>query len=31
MLNIQGLERLDQHAPVVMLNLMRFHATLARR
>lgn len=25
MLNIQGLERLDQHAPVVMLNLMRFH------
>ncbi|WP_249125144.1 DUF1330 domain-containing protein [Bradyrhizobium manausense] len=26
MLNIQGLDRLDQHAPVVMLNLMRFHA-----
>jgi len=26
MLNIEGLERLDQHAPVVMLNLMRFHA-----
>ncbi|MDH2401647.1 DUF1330 domain-containing protein [Bradyrhizobium sp. SSUT18] len=26
MLNIDGLERLDQHAPVVMLNLMRFHA-----
>lgn len=25
MLNIQGLEGLDQHAPVVMLNLMRFH------
>ncbi|WP_247988520.1 DUF1330 domain-containing protein [Bradyrhizobium sp. 186] len=25
MLNIEGLERLDQHAPVVMLNLMRFH------
>lgn len=25
MLNIDGLERLDQHAPVVMLNLMRFH------
>src|SRR5215471_14004637 len=26
LLNIEGLERLDQHAPVVMLNLMRFHA-----
>ena len=26
MLNIDGLERLDRHAPVVMLNLMRFHA-----
>ncbi len=26
MLNIEGLERLDLHAPVVMLNLMRFHA-----
>ncbi|MCK1284796.1 DUF1330 domain-containing protein [Bradyrhizobium sp. 44] len=26
MLNIGGLERLDRHAPVVMLNLMRFHA-----
>src|ERR1700754_1134323 len=26
MLNIVGLEGLDQHAPVVMLNLMRFHA-----
>ena len=26
MLNIQGLEGLDRHAPVVMLNLMRFHA-----
>ena len=26
MLNIQGLEGLQQHAPVVMLNLMRFHA-----
>ncbi len=25
MLNIEGLERLDRHAPVVMLNLMRFH------
>lgn len=25
MLNIWGLEALDQHAPVVMLNLMRFH------
>jgi uncharacterized protein (DUF1330 family) len=25
MLNIQGLEGLDQNAPVVMLNLMRFH------
>ena len=25
MLNIDGLERLDRHAPVVMLNLMRFH------
>lgn len=25
MLNIVGLERLDRHAPVVMLNLMRFH------
>jgi uncharacterized protein (DUF1330 family) len=25
MLNVQGLERLDPHAPVVMLNLMRFH------
>lgn len=24
-LNIVGLERLDQQAPVVMLNLMRFH------
>lgn len=24
MLNIEGLERLDQRAPVVMLNLMRF-------
>ena len=26
MLNIDGLDRLDRHAPVVMLNLMRFHA-----
>ncbi|WP_208639241.1 DUF1330 domain-containing protein [Bradyrhizobium forestalis] len=26
MLNIEGLERLDPNAPVVMLNLMRFHA-----
>ncbi|WP_247287655.1 MULTISPECIES: DUF1330 domain-containing protein [unclassified Bradyrhizobium] len=26
MLNIDGLERLDRHAAVVMLNLMRFHA-----
>ncbi|EHR05449.1 DUF1330 domain-containing protein [Bradyrhizobium sp. WSM471] len=26
MLNIDGLERLDSSAPVVMLNLMRFHA-----
>lgn len=26
MLNIQDLERLDRRAPVVMLNLMRFHA-----
>ncbi|MDA9436657.1 DUF1330 domain-containing protein [Bradyrhizobium sp. CCBAU 51627] len=26
MLNIQGLEALEQHTPVVMLNLMRFHA-----
>ncbi|MBR0850207.1 DUF1330 domain-containing protein [Bradyrhizobium diazoefficiens] len=26
MLNIEGLERLDPDAPVVMLNLMRFHA-----
>ena len=26
MLNIKGLEALDAHAPVVMLNLMRFHA-----
>ncbi|WP_247319625.1 DUF1330 domain-containing protein [Bradyrhizobium sp. 21] len=25
MLNVQGLERLDQDAPVMMLNLMRFH------
>ena len=25
MLNIAGLERLDPNAPVVMLNLMRFH------
>ncbi|MGY3456302.1 hypothetical protein ACVWW5_001752 [Bradyrhizobium sp. LM3.4] len=25
MLNIHGLGRLDQDAPVVMLNLMRFH------
>ena len=25
MLNIAGLEGLDRHAPVVMLNLMRFH------
>ena len=25
MLNIEGLERLDANAPVVMLNLMRFH------
>jgi uncharacterized protein (DUF1330 family) len=25
MLNIEGLERLDRHAPVVMLNLMRLH------
>jgi uncharacterized protein (DUF1330 family) len=25
MLNIEGLERLDSNAPVVMLNLMRFH------
>jgi uncharacterized protein (DUF1330 family) len=26
MLNIEGLERLDPNQPVVMLNLMRFHA-----
>ena len=26
MLNVEGLERLDSSAPVVMLNLMRFHA-----
>ncbi|MEK9283931.1 DUF1330 domain-containing protein [Bradyrhizobium sp. ISRA442] len=26
MLNIEGLEQLDRHAPVVMLNLMRFNA-----
>lgn len=26
MLNIEGLERLEPNAPVVMLNLMRFHA-----
>lgn len=26
MLNIEGLERLASNAPVVMLNLMRFHA-----
>ena len=26
MLNVESLERLDQTAPVVMLNLMRFHA-----
>ncbi|NUR13007.1 MAG: DUF1330 domain-containing protein [Bradyrhizobium sp.] len=26
MLNIAGLEQLDPQAPVVMLNLMRFHA-----
>jgi uncharacterized protein (DUF1330 family) len=26
MLNVEGLERLDSAAPVVMLNLMRFHA-----
>ena len=26
MLNIAGLEGLDRNAPVVMLNLMRFHA-----
>jgi uncharacterized protein (DUF1330 family) len=26
MLNIEGLEKLDPNAPVVMLNLMRFHA-----
>jgi len=26
MLNIDGLDRLDRHAPVVMFNLMRFHA-----
>lgn len=26
MLNIEGLEQLDAQAPVVMLNLMRFHA-----
>ncbi|WP_415025362.1 DUF1330 domain-containing protein [Bradyrhizobium sp.] len=26
MLNIKGLEQLDPKAPVVMLNLMRFHA-----
>jgi hypothetical protein len=26
MLNVEGLERLDSDAPVVMLNLMRFHA-----
>lgn len=26
MLNIEGLDRLDPQAPVVMLNLMRFHA-----
>lgn len=25
MLNIEGLEKLDPNAPVVMLNLMRFH------
>ena len=26
LLNIKGLSQLDQAAPVVMLNLMRFHA-----
>jgi hypothetical protein len=26
MLNIDGLERLDRDASVVMLNLMRYHA-----
>ena len=26
LLNVEGLERLDRSAPVVMLNLMRFHA-----
>ena len=26
LLNIKGLSELDQAAPVVMLNLMRFHA-----
>lgn len=26
MLNIEGLEQLDPQSPVVMLNLMRFHA-----
>ncbi|MGC0389017.1 hypothetical protein ACVIU7_003690 [Bradyrhizobium liaoningense] len=26
MLNVEGLEQLDPQAPVVMLNLMRFHA-----
>jgi uncharacterized protein (DUF1330 family) len=25
LLNVEGLARLDQHEPVVMLNLMRFH------
>jgi uncharacterized protein (DUF1330 family) len=25
LLNIEGLKELDQHAPVVMVNLMRFH------
>jgi hypothetical protein len=28
LLNIKGLKQLDQAAPVVMLNLMRFHAPL---
>lgn len=28
MLNIEGLEQLDPQAPVVMLNLMRFHERL---
>jgi hypothetical protein len=26
MLNVEGLKQLDQRAPVVMLNLMHFHA-----